>query len=113
MVTAAWSRKQLDSRDADSIDRLPLIEDDDVVPVSDAIDIWDSWPIRAPDGSLADICGDVVWVALAAPAVGDPGLRHDIAEHRVFRSNADGSFVDLGPLFKRNIFFLERKSVNI
>ena len=54
MVTAAWSRKQLDSRDADSIDRLPLIDDDDVVPVSDAIDIWDSWPIRAPDGSLAD-----------------------------------------------------------
>ena len=99
MVTAAWSRQQLDSRRADSIDRLPLIDDDDVVPVSDAIDIWDSWPIRAPDGSLAEVCGHVVWVALAAPAVGDPGLRHDIAEHRVFRSNDDGSFVDLGPLF--------------
>jgi levansucrase len=95
----AWSRAQFESHRADSIDRLPLIEDADVVAVADGIDIWDSWPIRTPDGSIADVCGHVVWVALAAPAVGDPGLRHDIAEHRAFLVDHDGSFVDLGPLF--------------
>ena len=80
----AWTRAQFDVRQADSIDQLPVVEDDEVVPVADGIDIWDSWPIRNTDGSIADVCGQVVWVALAAPAVGDPGLRHDIAEHRAF-----------------------------
>ena len=78
---------------------MPLIEDADVVPVADGIDIWDSWPIRTPDGSIADVCGHVAWVALAAPAVGDPGVRHNIAEHRVLLAADDGTFVDLGPLF--------------
>jgi levansucrase len=95
----AWTRAQFDARHADSIDELPVIDDEDVVPVADGIDIWDSWPIRNVDGSIADVCGHVVWVALAAPAVGDPGLRHDIAEHRAFMLDDDDSFVDLGPLF--------------
>ena len=43
--------------------------------------------------------GHVTWVALAAPAVGDPGVRHNIAEHRVLLAADDGTFVDLGPLF--------------
>jgi levansucrase len=102
MVTAVWSREQFDARHADSIDQLPVIDDADVVRVSESVDIWDSWPIRTRDGSIADVCGHVVWVALAAPAVGDPGLRHDIAEHRAFMQRADGTFVDLGPLFDDN-----------
>jgi levansucrase len=96
----AWSRAHVEASSADSIDQLPVIDDHDVVAVGDgSIDIWDSWPIRTRDGSIADVCGHVVWVALAAPAVGDPGLRHDIAEHRAFMHSDDGSFVDLGPLF--------------
>ena len=81
----AWTRAQLDVRHADSIDELPVVDDDDVIPVANGIDIWDSWPIRNTDGSVADVCGHGVWVALAAPATGDQGLRHDIAEHRAFR----------------------------
>jgi levansucrase len=96
----AWSRAHVEASSAGSIDQLPVIDDHDVVAVGDgSIDIWDSWPIRTRDGSIADVCGHVVWVALAAPAVGDPGLRHDIAQHRAFMHADNGSFVDLGPLF--------------
>jgi levansucrase len=95
----AWTREHLATRRTDSIDTLPLVGWDEPQPVADGIDIWDSWPIRTADGSLADVCGHVVWVALAAPAVGDPGLRHDIAEHRTFLARDDGRYTDLGPLF--------------
>ena len=98
-MTTVWSPAEVAQLRPESIDRLAVIEDRDVVAVADGIDIWDSWPIRTPDGSIADVCGHVVWVALAAPAIGDPGQRHDIAEHRAFRANDDGSFTDLGPLF--------------
>ena len=105
MVISAWSRAQLETRHTDLVDQLAVFDDDDVVAVGDgSIDIWDSWPIRTRDGSIAGVCGHVVWVALAAPSVGDPGLRHDIAEHRAFmyrdaRTGGHGSFDDLGPLF--------------
>ena len=98
-MTTVWSPARFESNRDVAIDQLPLIEDADVVPVADGIDIWDSWPIRTPDGSIADVCGHVTWVALAAPAVGDPGVRHNIAEHRVLLAADDGTFVDLGPLF--------------
>jgi levansucrase len=96
----AWTREQLGRRRSDSIDTLPFVGDDEATPIAEGIDIWDSWPIRKRDGSVADVCGHVVWVALAAPAVGDPGLRHDIAEHRAFLASGDGTFADLGPLFE-------------
>lgn len=94
----AWSPEHVAALDVSNVDWLPVIRRSDVVPIADDIDIWDSWPIRRPDGSLADVCGHPVWIALAAPAVDDPALRHDVATHRAFWS-IDGAFVDLGPLF--------------
>jgi levansucrase len=95
----AWTRDHLATLTAETVGQLPLIEEPDLVPVVDGIDIWDSWPIRTADGSIADVCGRVVWVALAVPSVGDPVLRHDIARQRAFLAECDGSFDDLGPLF--------------
>ena len=97
----AWTRQQINGHRADEVDRLPPIDDAVVVPVVEGIDIWDSWPIRTPDGSVAKVCGRTVWVALAAPASGNPVLRHDVAEHRAFLANGDGTYTDLGPLFRR------------
>ncbi len=95
----AWTRGHLATLQERAVGQLPPIVESDVVPVADGVDIWDSWPIRTTDGSIADVCGRVAWVALSAPAVGDPGLRHDIAQQRVFSADDDGSFADLGPLF--------------
>ncbi len=96
-MTTIWSRIHVDQLDV--VDRLPFIADSDVVPVAEGIDIWDSWPIRTPDGSIADVCGEVVWVALAAPYDDDAGRRHDVAELRAIVRHDDGTFTDLGPLF--------------
>lgn len=95
----AWTRADIGALRPGAVGQLPLIEESDLVPVVDGVDIWDSWPIRTPDGSIADVCGHVLWVALAALAVGDPGSRHDVARQRAFLANDDGSFADLGPLF--------------
>lgn len=95
----AWTREHVATFRPGTVGRLALIEESDVVPVVDGVDIWDSWPIRTTDGAIADVCGHVVWVALAAAAVGDPGLRHDVARQRAFLAADDGNFVDLGPLF--------------
>lgn len=97
-----WTPEHVAAIRPGEIGRLPLIEDSDVVPVAANIDIWDSWPIRTPDGSIADVCGHVVWVALAAPAEGDPGLRHDIARQRAFIAHDDGTYSDLGMIFDVN-----------
>jgi levansucrase len=97
-----WTPEHVAAMQRDAIDRLPLIEDSDVVPVVDGIDIWDSWPIRTPDGSIADACGRAVWVALAVPAADDPDVRHDLARQRAFVANGDGKFSDLGLVFDVN-----------
>ena len=98
----AWTQDHLDLLRPGAVGQLAVIVDSDIVPVVEGIDIWDSWPIRNPDGSVADVCGQVVWIALAAPSVGDPGLRHDIARQRAFALNDDGTFTDLGLVFDVN-----------
>ena len=97
-----WTPEHVAVSQRDAIRRLPVIDDADVVPVAAGIDIWDSWPIRTPDGSIADVCGHVVWVALAAPAADDPDLRHDLARQRAFVAHDDSTFTDLGPVFDVN-----------
>jgi levansucrase len=95
----AWSRDHIAALRPGAVGQLPLIEEADVVPVVEGIDIWDSWPIRTPDGSIADVCGHDAWVALAVSSGGDPDLRHDVAQQRAFSTGDDGSFADVGPLF--------------
>ena len=61
-------------------------------------DVWDMWPVRRPDGPVADVLGDELWVGLSAPATGHPGARHDLARLLLMRRTATG-WEDLGPLF--------------
>jgi levansucrase len=79
-------------------DALPVIGGDDLVRILPGHDLWDLGPVRTPDGDVARIGGAVVWLALSAPAVGEPALRHDIARLRLVAEGA-GGFRDLGPLF--------------
>lgn len=95
-MTTTWERADLDS---------DLLEPRTMTPVFGVlprmlpnIDIWDMWPVRTPDGQLAQVCGHEVWVGLSAPAVGHPGVRHDGARLRALRREPHG-WTDLGPLF--------------
>lgn len=98
MITA-WTPEQAAAlRDAPA-DTLPRIGPADLHRLAEGIDIWDSWPVRAPDGSLADACGHEMWVALSAPAHADAGVRHDVAELRALTVRDGRPDLDLGPLF--------------
>jgi levansucrase len=61
-------------------------------------DIWDVWPVQEVDGSTAVIDGLELWMALSAPAVGDPEERHDHARIRLLGRTAD-HWRDLGDAF--------------
>ena len=62
--------------------------------------VWDSWPLRSRDGTIATVDGWRVLIALTAPADVTPGERHDIATHRYFISRDGRQWVDRGPVFE-------------
>jgi levansucrase len=59
-------------------------------------DLWDFWPVQTADGAVAAIAGGALWMALAAPAAGDPDDRHVHARIRLFHV-VGGQWRDLGP----------------
>jgi levansucrase len=61
-------------------------------------DIWDDWPVQEEDGSTAVVDGAELWMALSAPAVGDPEERHDHARIRLLGRTGD-DWHDLGDVF--------------
>ncbi|MDX6377739.1 MAG: levansucrase, partial [Gaiellaceae bacterium] len=76
----------------------PVIRIGDVEPIIPGYDAWDVGPVRLPDGQVATLAGGEVWLVLAAPAVGNPGSRHDRARLRL-AARADGRWRDLGDVF--------------
>ena len=76
---------------------IPLIENGDVKCAIEGIDIWDSWPVQNPAGSIARINGREFWMALAAPYHPDTTFRHHHARIRLLeRDGAD--WIDCGSL---------------
>lgn len=59
--------------------------------------IWDSWPVRNLDATVADVDGYTVFVHLSVPEDVVPGKRHDIAQLRYSYTN-DGQNYTLGGL---------------
>lgn len=95
--TSAWRADDL-RRPVPPGTALPVIGAEDVVRVVAGHDVWDIGPVRTPAGDPAMLEGAALWLALSAPAVGDPELRHDIARLRLM-AHAPGGWSDLGPLF--------------
>lgn len=58
-------------------------------------DVWDHWPVLHEDGSLAEVDGGFLVIALTAPTALDPDRRHDVARMRLFHV-VDRRFRDLG-----------------
>jgi levansucrase len=92
--TPAWTRAQ-----AAGVERT----DSNVAPVfypprekaNPSVHVWDTWPLRNRDGSLAEVGDYRVVFSLTAPADLLPGKRHDVATIRYFYS-ADGETWTLG-----------------
>ncbi len=95
---AAWTRAA-----ADRIERT----DDNVAPIVyppatdrfDGLHVWDTWPLRNRDGSLAEIEGHRVLCALTSTDELLPGKRHDVAAIHYFHSTDGATWEHGGPLF--------------
>ncbi|MCA1020618.1 glycoside hydrolase family 68 protein [Halobacillus litoralis] len=85
--------------DASQIERTkdttaPYIEPD-FEKMAPELHVWDTWPLRNKDGSIAKVNGYYVIFSLTAPSDLLPGKRHDVATIRYFYSK-DGKSWELG-----------------
>lgn len=96
--STVWSRDHLAALDDSSANQLPAMAPGSATRVVEGMDLWDLWPFRRRNGEVVSHEGWELWAGLSAPAVGDPGGRHDVARIRVV--STDGLFWrDHGPLF--------------
>jgi len=93
-VASAEEQKQQTSNwtieDASQIERTddntaPYIEPD-FEKIAPELHVWDTWPLRNKDGSIAKVNGNYVIFSLTASADLLPGKRHDVATIRYFYS---------------------------
>jgi levansucrase len=96
--TPAWTREQAERISRSDGNVAPII-----YPPATDVDpdyhIWDTWLLRDRDGTIADVDGYRVIVALSAPADVLPGKRHDIAELRYYYSSDGRNWSVGGPVF--------------
>ncbi|MEM8936799.1 MAG: glycoside hydrolase family 68 protein [Pseudomonadota bacterium] len=100
--TKAWTSADVETIVLDARNTIPLIKEADVVRIAPDLDIWDSWPVQNPDGSIAFVDGREFWMALAAPAYDDMGRRHDEARIRLLENTLAG-WIDHGDLLPRDL----------
>jgi levansucrase len=98
VTTTAWTREDVATLVEAESGYLPVIGDEGAPRILPDTDFWDLWPMREPDGAFATPCGAQVWAGLSAPAVGNPGERHDAARIRLVQRDGDG-WRDIGLLF--------------
>ncbi len=77
-------------------------------PLLPGILIWDMWPIQRNDGSIAEINGGSLWMALAAPDRQDPKLRHFEARIRLLYSK-NNEWRDMGWVFPNTDYSFQRE----
>lgn len=94
----AWTPAHIHALTVDARHTIAPIRASDVARVSDAIDIWDSWPVQTRDGAVASFEGRELWMALSAPYARDIQLRHHCARIRLLERDGR-AWRDCGNLF--------------
>lgn len=95
---SAWTRRHLARLAETAGTTAPLVRANEVVRILPDYDLWDVWPVREPDGAVSSIARGELWIALSAPAIGHPDVRHDIARLRLLAKRG-GRWTDTGPVF--------------
>jgi levansucrase len=95
---SAWTRRHLARLAETAGTTAPLVRANEVVRILPDYDLWDVWPVREPDGAVSSIARGELWIALSAPAIGHPDVRHDIARLRLLGKRG-GRWTDTGPVF--------------
>jgi levansucrase len=96
-VPSVWSRAQVAAIVDAPLPELAVFGAADAAPMVPDQALWDCWPVRLADGSLAHVCGGSLWVILSAPRGPDPDSRHDMARMRLMHHTAEG-WTDCGNL---------------
>lgn len=95
MTSSPWSAAHVAAIAAQARPEPPVITAAQAQPLVPGIDLWDMWPVQMPHGPTAEIAGGVLWMALAAPIMGDPVLRHFKARIHLLLQR-DGEWLHLG-----------------
>jgi levansucrase len=96
--SARWTRHHLDLLVETTATTAPVVRPRAAPRVLPDEDLWDMWPVQDEDGSPSAVVGHELWMALAAPALGHPERRHDLARLRLLATGGDG-WTDLGQVF--------------
>jgi levansucrase len=95
-LTTRWQARPSDLLTG-SLPSAAVLTRADIRPILESHVFWDIWPVLDDDGSLADVPGGELWVALSAPLGDDPELRHNQARMRLVQ-RIDGHWRDCGML---------------
>ncbi len=92
--TSLWTRSVVDDLELTATSTIPVLPqtNEQILP---GYWLWDTWPVRTPDGAIARIGEWYVLVSLTAPDSLLPGQRHGEAELRYLVSR-DGEDWQLG-----------------
>lgn len=96
--TPAWTRAHAERIERDDDNVAPVIYPP-TEPIDEELHIWDTWFLRNRDGTIAEVDGYRVIVALSSPSDLLPGKRHDVAALRYFYSRNGRDWETGGRLF--------------
>lgn len=94
-TTSNWTREHVSKIEMNKDNTAPKLNGDELEKITPDLHVWDTWPLRNRDGSIATINGYKIIFSLTAPSDLLPGKRHDVAEIRYFYSK-DGKDWKLG-----------------
>lgn len=97
---AIWTRQQADQIAITPDTAAPVIDFDALEETAPDLWVWDTWPLREQDGSIAVLPGGwrVIFSLTATRSV-LPGKRHDIATIRYFYSRDGQDWIPGGRVF--------------
>ncbi|ELK48096.1 MULTISPECIES: glycoside hydrolase family 68 protein [unclassified Halobacillus] len=98
--TPEWSAEDADKFKRTKDNTVDEIDLKEIKKIAPDLHIWDTWPLRERDGSIAKIDGKEIIFSLTAPADVLPGKRHDIAEIRYFYREDGGDWELGGKVFE-------------
>ena len=107
-LTSAWTHEQVSRIAAQDFATVDPITGQHARPLLSGIVLWDMWPVQRADGSIAEVDGGSLWMALAAPDRSDPALRHFEARIRLLHLKS-GRWCDLGWALPETNYPFERE----
>jgi levansucrase len=108
LFTAAWTPNHVRRITPRAENTAPVIDQPDESTI-EGFHVWDSWPVRNRDGTLARIDGYRILISLAVSDDILPGQRHDIARHRYLYSRDGQDWQDGGLVFPEGTAFGSRQ----